>query len=70
MDPGVQTYLDAMAAENRPLFDGWTAPGAVSLLERHPELSSGKGTLRIPLTLAEDISDAELLEVIQGSLSD
>ena len=49
---------------------GWGHQENLSILERHPELSSGKGTLRIPRTVSEDISDAELVELIRGALGD
>jgi len=47
---------------------GWDDRGAGSFLERHPELSSGKGTLRIPRKAADEVEDAELVEIIRGSL--
>ena len=47
---------------------GWRAPEGSTLLERHPELSSGRGTLRIPRTLADDITDDELVAVLRASL--
>ena len=42
----------------------------LSILERHPELSSGKGTLRITRRVAADISDAELVELVRSALGD
>jgi hypothetical protein len=41
---------------------------APTLLARHPELSSGRGTLRIPRKVADDVTDAELVEVIKAVL--
>jgi len=49
---------------------GWGHAEGLSILVRHPELSSGKGTLRIPRTLADDISDAELVELVRSALGD
>ena len=47
---------------------GWDDRDAGAFLERHPEMSSGKGTLRIPRKAADDVLDAELTEIIRGSL--
>ena len=49
---------------------GWGDDDSLSILERHPELSSGRGTLRITRAVAEDISDAELVELVSGALGD
>ncbi len=49
---------------------GWGDRENLSILERHPDLSSGKGTLRIPRKVAEDISDAELVELVRSALGD
>jgi hypothetical protein len=49
---------------------GWGDPASLSILERHPELSSGRGTLRITREVADDIADAELVELVRGALSD
>lgn len=49
---------------------GWSDQGASSILVRHPELSSGQGTLRITHAAAADITDEELVELIRGSLSE
>jgi len=49
---------------------GWPGEGTFSILERHPELSSGKGTLRITRAVADDIRDEELVELVRGALSD
>lgn len=51
-------------------FYGWGGDEGLSILQRHPELSSGKGTLRIPRRIADEVSDAELLEVIRRALGD
>lgn len=42
---------------------------SIPILERHPELASGKGTLRITRSVANDIRDAELVELVRGALS-
>jgi len=49
---------------------GWGNQKNLSLLRRHPELSSGKGTLRITRDVADDIRDAELVELVRGALGD
>ena len=49
---------------------GFPEDRAVSIIERHPELSSGKGTLRITHAVADDISDKELIEIVRGALGD
>ena len=49
---------------------GWSDQGASSILGRHPELSSGKGTLRITHAAAVDNADEELVELIRGALSE
>ena len=48
---------------------GWEADRDGGFVERHPELSSGKGTLRIPTKSAGDIGDDELRAVLRGTLS-
>jgi hypothetical protein len=47
---------------------GWEAGQDGGFAERHPELDSGKGTLKIPLARAGDLSDDELLGVLRGTL--
>jgi hypothetical protein len=49
---------------------GFPDEGAGSILERHPELFSGKGTLRITLAVADDIRDVELLQLVRIALGD
>ena len=49
---------------------GWPDHGTSSILDRHPELSSGKGTLRITRAVADDIRDEELVELVRGALSE
>ncbi len=47
---------------------GFPEDRALSIIERHPELSSGKGTLRITHAVADDISDEELIQIVRGAL--
>ena len=49
---------------------GFTDEGASPILERHPELFSGRGTLRITLADADDIRDEELLHLVRSALGD
>lgn len=49
---------------------GWPDDGALSILGRHPELSSGRGTLKITHAVAEDISDGELVELFRTALGE
>lgn len=49
---------------------GFPEECAVSIIERHPELSSGRGTLRITHAAADDISDQELIRIVRGALGD
>ena len=51
-------------------FYGWVEDASLSVLRSHPDLASGKGTLRIPRKLADDITDDELIEVIRNGLAD
>jgi hypothetical protein len=50
-------------------FYGWVEDASLSVLRSHPELASGKGTLRIPRKLADDITDDDLIEVIRNGLA-
>ena len=114
IDAAAQTYIDAIAPKQRPLFDrihqlivdvaaeaggvevvmsykmptyrvgdrslhvaawahgvslyGWDEGRDGGFVERHPELSSGKGTLRLRPGDAAEISDDELRAVIAGTL--
>ena len=47
---------------------GWDEGRDGGFAERHPELSSGKGTLKIPLARAAELSDDDLLGVLRGAL--
>jgi len=111
MDESVRDYIDAIAPQQRPLFDrlhgiilaehpeaevalsygmpayrvggrrlnlgawrhgvsvyGWRADRDGGFIARHPELSSGKGTIRIRPRDAEGISDDELRALLGGAL--
>jgi hypothetical protein len=114
IDAAAQTYIDAIGAKQRPLFDrihslilavaaesggvdvvlsykmptyvvgdrslhvaawghgvslyGWDGDRDGGFVERHPELSSGKGTLRLPTSDADTITDDELRGLIAGAL--
>jgi uncharacterized protein YdhG (YjbR/CyaY superfamily) len=46
---------------------GWAADDDGGFTDRHPELTSGKGTIRIPSDRT-DITDDELLAIAQGAL--
>jgi uncharacterized protein YdhG (YjbR/CyaY superfamily) len=48
---------------------GWGEGEDAGFAARHPELSSGKGTLRITPAAAGDITDDELRALVTGSLS-
>jgi hypothetical protein len=47
---------------------GWRADRDGGFVDRHPGLSSGKGTLRIGLRDAASIGDEELLGLLAGAL--
>jgi uncharacterized protein YdhG (YjbR/CyaY superfamily) len=47
---------------------GWREDRDGGFVERHPEMSSGKGTIRIPLADAGTISDDELRGLIGPAL--
>ena len=47
---------------------GWEAGRDGGFAERHPELDSGKGTLKLPLARAGEIPDDELLGLLRGAL--
>lgn len=113
MDEDVQQYVEAIPAEQRPLFDrvqglilaafpqarvylsykmptyevgsrrlhvgawthgvslyGWDADRDGGFVERHPELSSGRGTIRIRPRDAAEISDDELTQLLRGALDE
>ena len=48
---------------------GWQHGRDGGFAERHPELDSGKGTLRIPTKMAADIPDEELRALVSGTLN-
>ena len=47
---------------------GWDEGRDGGFVERHPELSSGRGTLRLTPSDAEGITDDELRAVVAGAL--
>ena len=47
---------------------GWQAGQDGGFAERHPELDSGKGTLKLPLARAGELPDDELLGLLRGAL--
>ncbi len=103
LPPDVQTYLDGVAAQHRPMWDrierivrvlhpdvelcitydmptfvvgehrlpvgvwkhglslyGLDESNDSGFITRHPELSSGRGTVKLPTKRADDFSDEEL----------
>jgi len=112
VDAAVRAYVDAIAAEHRPLFDrvhrlildvhpdatmvlsykmptyvvdgrrlhvgvwkhgvsfyGWSEGRDAGFTARHPELSSGKGTIRLRHRDADRIADDELRDLVRAALS-
>jgi len=110
-DERVRAYIEAIGADQRPLFDrlhrivlsehpdaevalsygmpayrmgkrrlnlgvwkhgvsvyGWRADRDGGFVAHHPELSSGKGTIRIRTKDAEQISDDELRALLGGAI--
>ncbi len=51
-------------------FYGWQHGSDGGIVARHPHLDSGKGTLRLPLTEAVDISDDELRGFLAAALTE
>lgn len=47
---------------------GWEPGRDAGFASRHPELDSGKGTLRLPLREAESVSDEELRSLARAAL--
>ena len=47
---------------------GWEAGQDGGFAQRHPELDSGKGTLKLPLARAGDLADDELISLLHGAL--
>jgi uncharacterized protein YdhG (YjbR/CyaY superfamily) len=113
MEQEVQAYVDAIAAEHRPLFDrlhrlilqarpdatvtlsygmptyragrrrlyvgvwkhglsiyGWGQGRDAGFTARHPELLSGRGTVRLRPRDAAALPDRELVELAQAALTD
>ncbi|MQA05234.1 MAG: alpha/beta fold hydrolase [Streptosporangiales bacterium] len=112
-DTAARAYVDAIAAQHRPLFDrihrlvvraypdaalglsyqlptyrvgrrrlhvgvwkhgvsiyGWDQERDGGFTDRHPQLSSGKGTIRLRPADADDISDDELRGLVESALGD
>jgi uncharacterized protein YdhG (YjbR/CyaY superfamily) len=51
-------------------FYGWQQGADGGLVARHPHLDNGKGTLRLPLADAAEISDDELRAFLAGALTE
>ena len=49
-------------------FYGWEPGRDAGFSARHPELDSGRGTLRLPRSAAEGIGDDELRELVRAVL--
>jgi uncharacterized protein YdhG (YjbR/CyaY superfamily) len=47
---------------------GWQADDAADFVERHPEMVSGRGTIRLRPEGAAELDDAELLELVSAAL--
>lgn len=47
---------------------GWPKDRATAFLTRHPDLLSGKSTIRLPTQAAAAVTDAELTALIRASL--
>jgi uncharacterized protein YdhG (YjbR/CyaY superfamily) len=48
---------------------GWDADRNVDFVDRHPELSNGKGTIKLPPGVAAEIPDEELIGLVRGALA-
>lgn len=111
MDEAVRTYIDAIAPDQRPLFDrlhrlimeahpdaalvlsykiptfvvnhrrlyvgawkqwvslyGWDEGRDAGFIARHPELTTGKGTIQLRPADAAGIPDDELRGLVRGAL--
>ena len=49
---------------------GWREEDDAGFTERHPELSSGKGTIRLRTDAAADIDDDELRALVRATFAD
>ncbi|WP_208972207.1 DUF1801 domain-containing protein [Kineococcus rubinsiae] len=47
---------------------GWAADDDGGFCARHPELTTGRGTIRLPTARAGEFTDEELLAVLAGGL--
>jgi len=61
--------LYVAAWKNWVSFYGWDEGRDNGFVARHPELSSGRGTIKLRPGAAAAIGDDELLDVIRGALS-
>jgi len=48
---------------------GWAPGRDAGFAARHPELDSGKGTLRLPPAVAERLPDDELRDLVRAALA-
>lgn len=48
---------------------GWADGRDGGFTERHPQMTSGKGTIRIPLAAADEISDDEIRDLVREALA-
>ena len=48
---------------------GWEPGRDAGFAARHPELDSGKGTLRLPHATADALPDSELLDLLRAALA-
>ncbi len=51
-------------------FYGWQAGRDGGLVARHPHLDNGRGTLKLPLAEAAEVSDDELRAFLAGALTE
>ena len=47
---------------------GWGSDRMPAFVERHPELDSGRGTMKLPVTMADQFSDDDLRSLIRAAL--
>ena len=66
----VHALLHVGAWKHGLSFYGWDSGRDGGLTARHPELDSGKGTLRLTFAAAEQISDDELRAFVRATLGD
>lgn len=49
---------------------GWQMGDAAGFLERHPEMATGRGTIRLRPEAADALDDAEVVELVSAALGD